>query len=240
MRDMTKCGPGRYDLVRTLGPLELPRCEAPQVKVDFVAFGIVVVTGELYSYSSSSWLMVSHRRRRTPDAPAPDPSSSRRGSLPVRMAKRANSRRGASSGMGHTLTPPPRTAERPAMSRDNKPKAHRHGTEAQSNSRALAGASTGLEVVCARRVMLAIQELAIRVGRNRTAKLHRVPAIPQRLGTPRPFDPQLSSRLLGTRPDVGRVGLSGNHPLPNLPGRRMASSDRRVDRLRQLGGGGVK
>jgi hypothetical protein len=124
------------------------------------------------------------------------------------------------------------------MSRDNKPKAHRHGTEAQSNSRALSGASTGLEVVCARRVMLAIQELAIRVGRNRTAKLHRVPAIPQRLGTPRPFDPQLSSRLLGTRPDVGRVGLSGNHPLPNLPGRRMASSDRRVDRLRQLGGGG--
>jgi hypothetical protein len=59
------------------------------------------------------------------------------------------------------------------MSRDNKPKAHRHGTEAQSNSRALSGASTGLEVVCARRVMLAIQELAIRVGRNRTAKLHR-------------------------------------------------------------------
>jgi hypothetical protein len=103
------------------------------------------------------------------------------------------------------------------MSRDNKPKAHRHGTEAQSNSRALAGASTGLEVVCARRVMLAIQELAIRVGRNRTAKLHRVPAIPRRLGTPRPFDPQLSSRLLGTRPDVGRVGLSGNHPLRTSP-----------------------
>ena len=57
MRDMSKCGPGRYDLVRTLGPLELPRCEAPQVKVGFVTLGIVVVTGELYSYSSSSWLM---------------------------------------------------------------------------------------------------------------------------------------------------------------------------------------
>ena len=54
MRYTTKCGPGRYDLVRGLGPLELPRCEAPQVKVDsvalgvdFVAFGVVVVTGEL-------------------------------------------------------------------------------------------------------------------------------------------------------------------------------------------------
>jgi hypothetical protein len=83
------------------------------------------------------------------------------------------------------------------MSRDNKPKAYRHGAEAQSNSRALPGASTGLEVVCARRVMLAIQELAIRVGRNRTAKLYRVPAIPQRLGTPRPFDPP--TQLTGAR-----------------------------------------
>lgn len=64
------------------------------------------------------------------------------------------------------------------MSRDNKREAHRHGAKAQSNSRALPGASTGLEVVCARRVMLAIQELAIRVGRDRTAKLYRVPTIP--------------------------------------------------------------
>jgi hypothetical protein len=125
------------------------------------------------------------------------------------------------------------------MSRDNKREAHRHGVEAQSNSRALPGASTGLEVVCARRMMLAIQDLAIRVGRNRTAKLHRVPAIPQRLGAPGPFDPQLSSRVLGTRPEVGRVGLRGNHPLPDHPGRRMASADRRAYRLRQLGGGGV-
>ena len=76
MRYTTQCGPGRYDLVRGLGPLELPRCEAPQVKVDFVAFGIVVVTGKLqlvFQLVLANGFLTDAAE--PPDAwPAPDPS----------------------------------------------------------------------------------------------------------------------------------------------------------------------
>jgi hypothetical protein len=105
MRYTTKCGPGRYDLVRGLGPLELPRCEAPQVKVDFAAFGSVVVTGELQLVFQL--VLANGFLTDAADPPTPGPpqirAGSRRGSLPVRMAKRANSRRGASSGKGFFL-----------------------------------------------------------------------------------------------------------------------------------------
>src|SRR5262249_39179237 len=72
--------------------------------------------------SYSSWSPAMGFSHTPQTAPPPRPPQTRagprRGSVPLRMAKRANSRRGASSVMGPDLDAPPRTAGRRARDGD--------------------------------------------------------------------------------------------------------------------------